>query len=177
MSAAAIEEGGGKSAARAKSSAGKGKQKGGGRLAMLLVFALVCMMPVAPATFTIVAVYMAPTWVVGCFRGIQTPGAIPTVAGLNVAGVMPALYHLWHHGNDFEAALGLLFDTEFLVINFAAAGLGVAMLLIAPFIAHTWVDIAGQRLLRRAQSEREKLMDEWGEALEKPDLPEESEEE
>lgn len=137
---------------------------------MIVIFAMAgLLMPVAPATFTVVAVYLSPTFIMGCFRGLQTPGAISTVAGFNVAGLLPALYHLWHSGNDYDAAFALLFDSEFLAINFAAAGLGLSLLVIAPFIARTWVDIAGQRLLRRAEAEKRKLLDEWGEALDQQD--------
>lgn len=170
MSAAALEneaEAGGRAPASGASA----------RLAMLLGLALVALLPFSPGTFTIIAVFMAPTWFIGCFRGLQTPGAVATVAGLNVAGILPALYHLWHKGGDFDTAFRMLFDSEFLTINFAAAGLGVAMLLIAPFIARTWVDIAGQRLLRRAQAEREKLLDEWGEALEREEQSADADEE
>jgi hypothetical protein len=157
---AAAAESGDKTGARPARAAG-------GRSTMVMVFAMAgLLMPIAPASFTVVAVYLSPTFIMGCFRGLQAPGAISTVAGFNIAGLLPALYHLWHSGNDFDAALALLFHGEFLVINFAAAGLGLSLLVIAPFIARTWVDIAGQRLLRRAEAERRKLLDEWGEALE-----------
>ena len=126
---------------------------------------LLLLLPIAPSTFTVVAVYMAPTLVVACFRALQLPGAVTTVAGLNFAGSMPALYYLWTRGNDFETAFSLLFNYEYLGLNLAAAGVGLALLWIAPFIAQTWVDIASNSLLNRAKAERLKLLDEWGEDL------------
>lgn len=147
---------------------GNGKKAGGGSLTRagnILFAILFLLLPIAPSTFTVVAVYMAPTLVVACFRALQLPGAITTVAGLNFAGAMPALYYLWTRGNDFETAFSLLFNYEYLGLNLAAAGVGLSLLWIAPFIAQTWVDIASHSLLNRAKAERVKLLDEWGEDL------------
>lgn len=131
-----------------------------------MVFAVLLMLlPVAPSTFAVVAVYMAPTWIISCFRAFHMPGAIMTVAALNFAGALPALYHLWTRGNDFEMAFALLFNFEYLGTCMAAAAIGLSLLWISPFIARTWVDIASQHLLHRAEAEREKLIDEWGEDL------------
>lgn len=140
-------------------------RKVGNRTSSMMFAVLLLLLPVAPSTFTVVAIYLAPTLVVACFRALQLPGAITTVAGLNFAGAMPALYYLWTHGNDFETAFALLFNIEFLAMNFAAAGIGISLLWIAPFIAQTWVDIASDHLLHRAEAEREKLLDEWGPEL------------
>lgn len=137
----------------------------GSRVGGLLFAGLLLLLPIAPSTFAVVAVYMAPTLVTSCFRSLHLPGAITTVAGLNFAGAMPALYHLWTRGNDFETAFALLFDFEYLGMNIAAAGIGLSLLWIAPFIAQTWVDIASDHLLHRAEDERVKLLDEWGEDL------------
>jgi hypothetical protein len=155
---------------------GKKKNRGDARAGSLLFAILLILLPVAPSTFAVVAVYMAPTLVTSCFRALHLPGAITTVAGMNFAGAMPALYHLWTHGNDFETAFALLFNFEYLGINLAAAGVGLSLLVIAPFIAQTWVDIASQHLLHRARAERVKLLDEWGEDLGSNDaIPEASE--
>ncbi|WP_417517595.1 hypothetical protein [Minwuia sp.] len=151
-----------------KSSGGDGSRTG-----MLLFAALLLLMPIAPSTFAVVAVYMAPTWLTACFRPFHLPGAIATVAGMNFAGTLPALYYLWTRGNNFETAFMLLFHTEFQGMNLAAAAMGISLLWIAPFIARTWVDIASQRLLHKAEAEREKLIDEWGDHLfQKPDSTE-----
>lgn len=156
-------------AGNADADAGNGKGRNGqgnaGRASAMMFTILLLLLPVAPSTFTVVAVYMAPTLVVACFRSLQMPGALTTVAGMNFAGSMPALYFLWTRGNDFETAFSLLFNLEFIGLNLAAAGVGLSLLWIAPFIAQTWVDIASDHLLQRAKAERAKLLDEWGEDL------------
>lgn len=143
--------------------------KKGGILVALAPVALLLMLPIAPATFTVVATYMAPSLLLALFRKLHMPGAIATVAGLNFAGTMPALQHLWTHGNDFDLAFQLVFNMEFVLINLFATVLGVSLLWISPFIARTWVDIAGHRLLVKAQAERKKLIEEWGEELAEPE--------
>lgn len=132
-----------------------------------MMFAVLLMMlPVAPSTFTVFAVYMAPTILIMCFRNFHLPGAITTVAGMNFAGTMPALYYLWTNGNSFEVAFFvLLFDMQYLGMAMAAAALGFSLLWLSPFIARTWVDLANQHLLNRAEAERARLLDEWGEGL------------
>jgi hypothetical protein len=151
----------------AEAAEGKNRKarSGGDRTGNILFAVLLLLLPIAPSTFTVLAVYMAPTLIVACFRSMQLPGAITTVAGLNFAGSMPALYYLWTRGNDFETAFSLLFNLEFIGINMAGAAVGISLLWIAPFIAQTWVDIASDHLLHRAKAERVKLLDEWGEDL------------
>jgi hypothetical protein len=143
----------------------KAKRSGGAGQVMLLATGLMLLLPIAPATFTIVSVFMAPTFLAICFRILKMPGAIGTVAGLNISGMIPALYELWSRGNDFEKAFAILFDPEFLAINLAAAGMGIALLWISPFVARTWVDIASHRLLHKAEAERKRMLDEWGDDL------------
>jgi len=162
MTDATLEEGRNGSGAE-----GKGKRKSATMSAPGMMFALLLLLlPVAPSTFTVFAVYMAPTILIMCFRNFHLPGAITTVAGMNFAGTVPALYYLWTNGNSFEVAFFvLLFDMEYLGMAMAAAGLGLSLLWLSPFIARTWVDLANQHLLNRAQAERVKLLDEWGDKL------------
>ncbi|WP_416898934.1 MAG: hypothetical protein ACMVY4_04170 [Minwuia sp.] len=139
--------------------------KSANRTTFMIFTVMLLLLPIAPSTFTVVAVFMAPTWMVAFYRSFHAPGAIPTVAGMNVAGTLPALHYLWTHGNDFDTAFGLLFNTDYVIMAIGAAALGIALLFIAPFVARTWVDMAGQRLLHQAQAERDRLLDEWGEEL------------
>ncbi len=156
MSDAALEDG----AAPAKPKArGRGIER-------LIPLGLLMLLPIAPATFTVLTVFMMPTMLLVFFRLLRLPGAAGTVAGLNFAGTLPALHHMWTTGNDFQTAYLTLFNLEFMFLNLAAAAIGVSLLWISPFIARTWVDIAGNRLHTRAKAERERLIDEWGTALE-----------
>ncbi|MEC9346436.1 MAG: hypothetical protein VYB54_09420 [Pseudomonadota bacterium] len=143
----------------------RGTAGGGAKMTLLLVLAVLGLLPLAPATFSVALVFLLPTWVIALTRSFRVPGALETVAGLNIAGTIPALVHLWKGPGDFAAALAIMLDTEFLVTNFAAAGIGIMLLVCAPYIARSWVDIASTRLRRRAEAKRKRLVDEWGEGV------------
>lgn len=151
--------------ADANPKAKKGKQEGGGKTTLLLMFGSLLLLPVAPATFALMMIYMLPTLLLAMTRMLRVPGAMATVFGMNLSGALPGIVTHWHGSGTFDEAFRLMVDPEYMLINLAACGIGFALLFAAPFIARAWVDIASARLRSRAVAQRKRLLDEWGDAV------------
>lgn len=140
----------------------KGKQENGGKTTMLLLFSCLLLLPVAPATFALMMIYLLPTLLLAMTRMLRVPGAMATVFGMNLSGALPGIVTHWRGSGTFDGAFRLMVDPEYMLINLAACAIGFALLFAAPFIARAWVDIASARLRSRAVSQRKRLLDEWG---------------
>jgi hypothetical protein len=143
----------------------KQKQDSGGRTTLMLMFGSILLLPVAPATFALIMIYMLPTLLLAMTRMLRVPGAMATVFGMNLSGALPGIVAHWNGPGTFDSAFRLMVDPEYMLINLAACGLGFALLFAAPFIARAWVDIASARLRSKAVSQRKRLLDEWGDEV------------
>jgi hypothetical protein len=151
--------------ADANPKAKKAKRESGGRTTLLLMFGSLLLLPVAPATFALMMIYMLPTLLLAMTRMLRVPGAMATVFGMNLSGALPGIVAHWSGDGTFDGAFRLMVDPEYMLINLAACAIGFALLFAAPFIARAWVDIASARLRSRAVSQRKRLLDEWGDAV------------
>jgi len=153
------------STAAADTKPGRAKARGSGKLTLLLMFGSILMLPVAPATFAVMLIYMLPTVMLAMTRMLQVPGAMTTVLGMNLSGALPAIVAHWNGSGTIDGAFRMMVDPEFMLINLGACGIGFALLFAAPFIARAWVDIASSRLRARAMAQRKRLLDEWGDEV------------
>jgi len=143
----------------------KAKRESGGKTTLLLMFGSLLLLPVAPATFALMMIYMLPTLLLAMTRMLRVPGAMATVFGMNLSGALPGIVTHWRGAGTFDGAFRLMVDPEYMLINLAACAIGFALLFAAPFIARAWVDIASARLRSRAVAQRKRLLDEWGDAV------------
>ena len=151
--------------ADASPKAKKAKRESGGKTTLLLMFGSLLLLPVAPATFALMMIYMLPTLLLAMTRMLRVPGAMATVFGMNLSGALPGIVTHWRGAGTIDGAFRLMVDPEYMLINLAACAIGFALLFAAPFIARAWVDIASARLRSRAVSQRKRLLDEWGDAV------------
>lgn len=138
---------------------------------LMLAGTLLALLPLAPATFAIVVVYMLPTWLTALTRPLAVPGALATMAGLNLAGLMPAVNELWQADGGFDEAFLIMIDVDLLAIDLAACGIAMAILVTAPFLARAWAEAMINRTHSSAEAAKRRLLDEWGAGLEEDARP------
>ena len=83
-------------------------------------------------TTMVLAIGMAPT--LGAFFADRTPGRYLTkcVAGMNFAGVIPSLYHLWITGHNLKTANDIVTDVYTWLLMYCAAAMGWLLFLGLP---------------------------------------------
>ena len=83
-------------------------------------------------TTMVLAIGIAPT--LGAYFADKTPGRClaKCVAGMNFAGVIPSLYHLWIRGHDLKTANGIVTDLYTWFLMYSAGGMGWLLFLGLP---------------------------------------------
>lgn len=138
---------------------GKAPNKG---TVLLSICAAIGVIFAALPTFTVLCVGLVPTAV--AYIVDMTPGRYSTrcVAGLNVAGVVPFLNHVWSSGNDMHAAIGVVTDVFAWLAFYLASGIGWMLFMGLPGIVASIKTYNAQRRSNALRERLEELKQEWG---------------
>lgn len=136
-----------------------------GFLLTVIVGASAGLMLVAPAIFVLGCVGMAPTIITMFISVGGGQRALPCMASLNAAGLLPVIDMLWKQGNTLGAAADLLKDVFVLALIYGAAGFSMFLLWGMPIFVRAVLESNARH--RRSQIERvqDKLLEDWGEQL------------
>lgn len=116
-------------------------------------------------TAIILMIGMVPTLV--AFIIDRTPGRylMKCVAGMNLAGVVPWLYHLWITGHDMIVAMDMASDPFVWFAIYGASGMGWLLFLGLPgAVAMSRVLNAKRRIFFLREGQKS-LFNEWGECI------------
>jgi hypothetical protein len=116
-------------------------------------------------TTMVLAIGMAPT--LGAFIADRTPGRYLTkcVAGMNFAGVIPSLYHLWITGHDLKTANGIVTDLYTWLIMYCAGGMGWLLFLGLPGAVAVFRSLNASRRIYFLREKQKHLINEWGDSI------------
>lgn len=130
--------------------------------ALVLVCGVFAFIVAALPTVIVMCVGMIPTLV--AYIVDMTPGRYTTrcVAGLNIAGVVPFLDHLWMSSNDLYAAMGIVTDVFAWLAFYVAAGVGWVLFLSLPSVVASIKTYNAKRKANRLRERLEELKREWG---------------
>ena len=130
--------------------------------ALLLICGVLAFLVAALPTVIVLCVGMVPTLV--AYIVDMTPGRYTTrcVAGLNIAGVVPFLDHLWLSSNDLYAAIGIVTDVFAWLAFYVAAGVGWVLFLALPSVVASIKTYNARRKANRLRERLEELKHEWG---------------
>ena len=143
-----------------------GKKPGGVGIWMTVVTgALLMLMMFLPAAFILVCIGMAPTVVAVLFDGNRGARALPCMALLNLAGVVPVFAMLADRGGSVSATMDLLLDPFVWGLWYGGAGAAVFLLWSCPLVVRSWNDTVARRDQKKMEQIREKLIAEWGKQI------------
>ena len=136
-----------------------------GILLTVIVGASLGLMLVAPAIFVLVCVGMAPTFIAIFISVGRSRRALPCMASLNFAGLLPVIDMLWNQGNTLGAAADLLKDVFLLALIFGAAGLSIFLLWAMPICVRAVLESMARHQRWRIERLQDKLVEDWGDQL------------
>lgn len=116
-------------------------------------------------TTMVLAIGMAPTMT--AFIGDRTPGRFLTkcVAGMNFAGVIPSLYHLWATGHDLSTAMKVVTDVYAWLLMYGAAAMGWALFMGLPGAVAMFRALNAKRRIYVLMEKQKDLINEWGDCI------------
>lgn len=116
-------------------------------------------------TTMVLAIGMAPT--LGAFFADKTPGHYLTkcVAGMNFAGVIPSLYHLWITGHDLKTANGIVTDLHTWLLMYCAGGMGWLLFMGLPGAVAIFRSLNATRRIYVLREQQKLLINEWGDSI------------
>ena len=116
-------------------------------------------------TTMVLAIGMAPT--LGAFFADKTPGRYLTkcVAGMNFAGVIPSLYHLWITGHDLKTANDIVTDLYTWLLMYCAGGMGWLLFLGLPGAVAVFRSLNASRRIYFLREKQKSLINEWGDCI------------
>lgn len=116
-------------------------------------------------TTMVLAIGMAPT--LGAFFADKTPGRYLTkcVAGMNFAGVIPSLYHLWITGHNLKTANGIVTDLYTWLLMYCAGAMGWLLFLGLPGAVAVFRALAAKRRIYVLREQQKTLINEWGDCI------------
>ena len=111
------------------------------------------------------AIGMAPT--LGAFFADKTPGRYLTkcVAGMNFAGVMPSLYHLWMTGHNLKTANDIVTDLHTWLLMYCAGAMGWLLFLGLPGAVAVCRSLNATRRIYVLREQQKLLINEWGDCI------------
>ncbi len=143
-----------------------GKKPGGAGIWLTIIAgALLMLMMFLPAAFILVCIGMAPTVVAILLDGNRGARALPCIAALNFAGVIPVLAMLADRGRSVSVAMQLLLDVFVWGLMYGGAGAAVFLLWCCPMVVRSWNDTVARRDQKKMEQIREKLIAEWGKQI------------
>ena len=116
-------------------------------------------------TTMVLAIGMAPT--LGAFFADKTPGRYLTkcVAGMNFAGVIPSLYHLWITGHNLKTANDIVTDLYTWLLMYCAGGMGWLLFLGLPGAVAIFRSLNATRRIYVLREQQKLLINEWGDCI------------
>ena len=116
-------------------------------------------------TTMVLAIGMAPT--LGAFFADKTPGRYLTkcVAGMNFAGVIPSLYHLWITGHDLKTANGIVTDLYTWFLMYSAGAMGWLLFFGLPGAVAVFRSLNATRRIYFLREKQKMLINEWGDCV------------
>jgi hypothetical protein len=131
---------------------------------LMAVGALGLLLLALPTTM-VLAIGMAPT--LGAFFADKTPGRYLTkcVAGMNFAGVIPSLYHLWITGHDLKTASDIVTDLYTWLLMYCAGAMGWLLFLGLPGAVAVFRSLNATRRIYVLREKQKLLINEWGDCV------------
>jgi hypothetical protein len=116
-------------------------------------------------TTMVLAIGMAPT--LGAFFADKTPGHYLTkcVAGMNFAGVIPSLYHLWITGHNLKTANVIVTDLNTWLLMYCAGAMGWLLFLGLPGAVAIFRSLNASRRIYVLREQQKLLINEWGDSI------------
>jgi len=132
---------------------------------LLLAIGALGLLLLALPTTMVLAIGMAPT--LGAFFADKTPGRYLTkcVAGMNFAGVIPSLYHLWITGHDLKTANGIITDLHNWLLMYCAGAMGWLLFLGLPGAVAVFRSLNATRRIYVLREKQKLLINEWGDCI------------
>ncbi len=132
---------------------------------MVIAMGALGLLLLALPTTMVLAIGMAPTMT--AFLGDRTPGRFLTkcVAGMNFAGVIPSLYHLWTTGHDLATAMKVVTDVYAWLLMYGAAAIGWMLFMGLPGAVAMFRALNAKRRIYMLQEKQKDLINEWGDCI------------
>ena len=132
---------------------------------LLIAMGALGLLLLALPTTMVLAIGMAPTMT--AFLGDRTPGRFLTkyVAGMNFAGVIPSLYHLWTTGHDLATAMKVVTDVYSWLLMYGAAAMGWMLFMGLPGAVAMFRDLNAKRRIYVLREKQKDLINEWGDCI------------
>jgi len=132
---------------------------------LFLAVSAVGLLLLALPTTMVLAIGMAPT--LGAFFADKTPGHYLTkcVAGMNFAGVIPSLYHLWTTGHDLKMANNIVTDLNNWLLMYGAGSMGWLLFLGLPGAVAVFRSLNATRRIYVLREQQKMLINEWGDCI------------
>lgn len=132
---------------------------------LFLAVSAVGLLLLALPTTMVLAIGMAPT--LGAFIADKTPGHYLTkcVAGMNFAGVIPSLYHLWTTGHDLKMANNIVTDLNNWLLMYGAGSMGWLLFLGLPGAVAVFRSLNATRRIYVLREQQKMLINEWGDCV------------
>ena len=143
----------------------KGAQKRRTTKPLLIAVGTLGLLLLALPTTMVLAIGMAPTMT--AFLGDKTPGRFLTkcVAGMNFAGVIPSLYHLWTSGHDLVTAMKVVTDIYAWLLMYGAAAMGWMLFMGLPGAVAMFRALNAKRRIYVLREKQKDLINEWGDCI------------
>lgn len=97
--------------------------------------------------------------------------AARSVGFLNFAGTLPFLISLWTGQHDLLSAMKILTDVYAWLVIYSAAAMGWLIYLGMPSVAGFLMQFHATQKIRHLEHARKKLINEWGEAVDRNRAP------
>ena len=132
---------------------------------LFMAIGAVGLLLLALPTTMVLAIGMAPT--LGAFFADKTPGRYLTkcVAGMNFAGVIPSLYHLWITGHNLKTANDIVTDLYTWLLMYCAGGMGWLLFLGLPGAVAIFRSLNATRRIYVLREQQKLLINEWGDCI------------
>lgn len=141
------------------------KSRGKNLVWTLLILASCLMVFLVPATFVLMAIGMAPTWI-AAFIERRSLGRVQTTAALNLAGCFPFLGKAWANDSGVMDVLHMLEDVFAWAVMYGSAAGAIIFMWMGPQVAAVYLDYKAARYSSQLTKQRDMLVAEWGDALE-----------
>lgn len=85
-----------------------------------------------------------------------------TVGAMNFAGLVPAVFDLWHVGHEIPNALNILIQPKTIILAYSAASIGWLIYFHVPRMIMGFLVLRARNRLNDIEKRRQELMRKWG---------------
>lgn len=145
--------------------AGSSKSTTNRRMPFSVRVSIFCLMVTAVLFFPTTVLFcgcMLPAFVAALVDNKPDRTAGMTVAGMNIAGTVPALLDLWQMGGRIDHAIALLLQPQTLLLAYAAAVCGWMIYFQVPGVVSGVLVKRGQKRLADIDRRQQELARKWG---------------